>query len=325
MRNLTQRAFFALVCLALSWNAFGEDWPSRTVRIVVPYSAGGGLDNAARILARELSHNFGQSVVVDPRPGGATVTGSSAVARAEPDGYTLLLTGSSTMSVLPFVSPVPLPFEPLKDFVPIGMVSRMPFFLVVPADSPYSTLAQLIDAGKANPNSISFATNGAGSMAHLGIERFLKKAGVTATHVPYPGFAPAMTDVSTGRVSFTMADIGALRAQLAGGRIKPLVVSSDARSSFLPNVPTFAESGVPDSTFEIWLGLFAPAGTPTTVVNRIAQAMSSYLHSDRAKADYEKLGQEPDGADGTIVRARIVAEQKVYAAVASGVGLARKP
>jgi len=318
------RMCLAVALAGLAAIANAQSWPTRTVRIVIPYAAGGGVDGAARLVANHLSQTLGQNFVVDAKPGGATVIGTNAVAHAAPDGYTLLFTGSSTMSVLPLVHPTALPFDPLKDFEPIGMVSRMPFFLVTSSSQPYRGLADLMADARTKPGQLAFASNGIGSMVHLGIARLTQSAAVDMIHVPYPGFAPALTDVVAGRVAMTMADLAPIKGQLDAGAVKPLAVSSAGRSHFLPDVPTLAEAGYPGTEFEIWLALFAPAGTPQPVIDTIGKAMRGYLGSPEAREAYGRLGHEADASDGPSVRQRIVNEQKAFAPVAAAAGLARK-
>lgn len=317
------QTLLAIVLAGLVGLANAQNWPTKTVRIVIPYAAGGGVDGAARLVAAHLSQALGQNFVVDAKPGGATVIGTNAVAHAAPDGYTLLFTGSSTMSILPLVHPTALPFDPLKSFEPVGMVSRMPFFLVTASTQPYSSLGDLMADAKAKRGQLAFASNGVGSMAHIGIARLTESAGVEMIHVPYPGFAPALTDVVTGRVAMTMADLAPLKGQIDAGTVKPLAASSASRSHFLPDVPTLAEAGYPGTEFEIWLALFAPAGTPQPVIDTIGKAMQGYLRSPEAREAYGRLGHETDASDGPAVRQRIATEQKAFAPVAAG--LARKP
>ncbi|GMV02277.1 MAG: hypothetical protein AMXMBFR52_19330 [Burkholderiales bacterium] len=319
------RVLLAVALAGFATMASAQSWPARAVRIVIPYAAGGGVDGAARLMAAYLTQALGQNFIVDAKPGGATVIGTNAVAHAAPDGYTLLFTGSSTMSILPLVHPTALPFDPLKDFEAVGMVSRMPFFLVASSARPYLRLGDLMADAKARPGQLAYASNGVGSMVHLGISRLTHAAGVDMIHVPYPGFAPALTDLVAGRVAMTMADLAPLKGQIDAGTVKPLAVSSAGRSHFMPDVPTLAEAGYPGTEFEIWLALFAPAGTPQPVIDTLGKAMRAYLGSPEARAAYGKLGHEADASDGPAVRQRIVAEQKAFAPAAVAAGLARKP
>jgi tripartite-type tricarboxylate transporter receptor subunit TctC len=318
--------FAAAVLLALAAVAApAQDYPNRPVRLIVPYAAGGGVDAAARLVAQHLTTALGQNVVVDPRPGGGTVIGTEAVARSAPDGYTFLLTGGSTMALLPLTHPTRLPFDPLADFVPVSMVSRLPFFMVTSSTLPYKTVKDLMDDARAKGGSLSYASNGIGSMGHVGTEMLVQSAGARMVHVPYNGFAPALSDLVTGRVSFVMADLGPIGGQLQAKTLRPLAVASKQRSSFLPEVPTLAEAGYPGNDFEIWLGLYAPAKTPAAVVNRVSGELAKYLASPAAREAFARIGHESDGASGEVVRQRIVAEQKAFAPAAKAAGLGIKP
>ncbi|MCC6211301.1 MAG: hypothetical protein IT513_09695 [Burkholderiales bacterium] len=305
----------------LSW---AQTYPSKPVRIVIPYAAGGGVDAAARLVAQHLAGALGQGFVVVARPGGATVIGAESVARSPADGYTLLLTGGSTMSLLPLVHPAKLPFDPLADFVPIGMVSRLPFFLATPSKLSYNSVRDIMADARANPDRLAFGSNGVGSMAHVGIEMLLHSAGVKMIHIPYPGFAPMISDLVTGRIVMTMGDLAPLKGQIDAGAVKVLAVSSGTRSRFLPDAPTLAEAGYPGNEFEIWLALFAPAGAPQPIVDTIGRSMRAYLGSPEAREAYAKLGHEADTSDGPAVRQRIVAEQKAFAPAAAAASATRK-
>lgn len=312
-------AGLALAATAVAGHA--QEYPQRPVRIVVPYAAGGGVDAAARLVAQHLGSALGQNFIVDARPGAGTIIGTESVARAPADGYTLLLTGGSTMSLLPLTHPGKLPFDPLKDFAPVAMVSRIPFFLVTSAAQPYQTVKDLMDDAKAK-GSLAYASNGIGAMAHVGTEMLLQKAGTTMVHVPYGGFVPALSDLVTGRVSMVMADLAPVKGQLQAQKLRVLAVASSQRSRFLPDVPTLAEAGYPSSEFEVWLGLYAPAGTPKEVVARVSGEVSRYMASAAAREEFTKLGHETDGGGPEVVRQRIVHEQKAFAPAvrAAGVG-----
>jgi tripartite-type tricarboxylate transporter receptor subunit TctC len=315
------RLVLVALAMAAPLLAGAQDYPSRTIRVVVPYAAGGGVDSAARIVAQHLTTALGQSVIVDPKPGGATVIGTEMVARAPADGYTLLLTGGSTMSMLPLTHATKLPFEPLKDFEPVGMVSRLPFFLVTSSKQPYKSVKELMDAARDKPEALSYASNGTGSMGHLGTEMLLQTAGARMVHVPYTGFAPALSDLITGRVSIVMADMASIAGQLQAGTLRPLAVASGQRSRFMPEAPTLAEAGFPNSEFEIWLALYAPAKTPPEIVKRVSTELSRFLASPQGRDAFTKLGHEADPRGGDVVRERIKAEQASFAPAVRAAGL----
>ena len=211
---------------AQSGPALAQGWPARPVRVIVPFPPGGGAEAAARFLANHFTQAFGQSFVIDNRPGGNTVIGAEAAAKSAPDGYTLFLTGGSTMSVQPLVFAGKLPFDPLGDFAPVTMVSHFPFFLLVPSSLQVNTLAELVAYVKARPRAVSYASNGSGTMAHLGMEMLKQSTGMDLLHVPYKGFAPALPDLLSGRVGVMMADLAPVGQQIRAGSLKVLAATS---------------------------------------------------------------------------------------------------
>jgi len=288
-------------------------WPAKPVRVVVPFPPGGGAEAAARFLANDFAQAFGQPFLIDNRPGGNTVIGAEAVAKAAPDGYTLLLTGGSTMSVQPLVFAGRLPFDPLADFAPVSMVSHFPFFIFVPASVPANTLPELVAYVKARPGQLSYASNGSGTMAHLGMEMLKQSTGMDLLHVPYKGFGLAMPDLLSGRVTVMMADLAPVGSQVKAGALRALAATSLQRSSFLPDVPTVAELGNPGYEIDVWFGLFAPARTPPGIIARLNAEARKYLDSAEAKEAYGKVGHEAISSTPEAVRARIAAEQKTFA------------
>jgi len=307
-----RKMLFALL-LATAGSAFGQAWPNKPVRVIIPYPPGGGAEAAARFLANHFTQAFGQSFVIDNRAGGNTVIGAEAAAKSAPDGYTLFVTGGSTLSVQPLVFAGKLPFDPLGDFAPVTMVSHFPFFLVVPASLQVNTLAELVAYVKARPGKISYASNGSGTMAHLGMEMLKQATGMDLLHVPYKGFAPALPDLLSGRVGVMMADLAPVGQQVRAGSLKVLAATSAQRSAFLPEVPSVAELGNPGYEIDVWFGLFAPAKTPPDIVSRLNAEARKYLSSPEAKDAYGKVGHEPLYSNPEAVRARIVSEQKAFA------------
>ncbi len=307
-----KRILFVLLLAATS-SVFGQAWPNKPVRVIVPFPPGGGAEAAARFLANHFTQAFGQSFVIDNRPGGNTVIGTEAAAKSAPDGYTLLLTGGSTMSVQPLVFAGKLPFDPLVDFAPVTMVSRFPFFLVVPTSLQVNTLAELVAHVKARPGQVSYASNGSGTMAHLGMEMLKQATGMDLLHVPYKGFAPALPDLLSGRISVMMADLAPVGQQVRAGSLKVLAATSLQRSGFLPEVPTIAELGNPGYEIDVWFGLFAPAKTAPDIVARLNAESRKFLASAGAKEAFGKVGHDTLYSTPEAVRARIIAEQKALA------------
>ena len=303
----------AALCCLIALPAFGQAWPAKPVRVIVPFPPGGGAEAAARFLANHFTQAFGQSFVIDNRPGGNTVIGTEAAAKSAPDGYTLLVTGGSTMSIQPLVFAGKLPYDPLGDFAPVTQVSHFPFFLVVPASMNVSTLAELVAWVKARPGQASYASNGSGTMAHLGMEMLKQATGMDLLHVPYKGFGPALPDLLSGRISVMMADLAPVGQQVRAGSLRALAATSQQRSSFLPDVPTVAELGNPGYEIDVWFGLFAPAKAPADILARLNAEARKYLNSPEAKEAYGKVGHEPLYSSAEAVRARIIAEQKAFA------------
>ena len=322
------RKLLALLLLALAGSAFApagpalaQGWPAKPVRVIIPYPPGGGAEAAARFLANHFTQAFGQSFVIDNRPGGNTVIGAEAAAKAAPDGYTLFITGGSTMSVQPFVFAGRLPYDPLADFAPVSMVSRFPFFLVTPSSLPAKSLAELVALVKAKPGQLSYASNGSGSIAHLGMEMLKLSTGMDLLHVPYKGFAPALPDLLSGRITVMMADLAPIGAQVRAGNLRVLGVTSRERSGHMPEVPTIAELGNPGYEIDVWFALYAPAKTPLDIVARLNAEARRYLGSAEAKEAYGKVGHEPAPSTDEAVRTRIVAEQKAFAKAVKDAGL----
>ena len=241
----------ALACAA----AFAQAYPAKPVRVIIPYPTGGGAEGAARLAANHLSKAMGQSFVIDPRPGGNTVIGTEAVAKAAPDGYTLLVTGGSTMSLQPFVFAGKLPFDPLADFAPIGMVSRFPFFLVVPTSLNVQTYKEFADLAKSKPGQLSYGSNGTGNLSHLGTEMLKAAAGLDLVHVPYKGFGPMLPDLLTGRLASTFADYAPVAEQVRAGKLRILATTGTTRSPYAPDAPPLAELGNPGYELEVWFAL----------------------------------------------------------------------
>lgn len=312
--TMLRRLLAGLACALLSGPLAAQTTPDKPVRLVIPYPPGGGADAAARLVAAQWSKALGQNVIVESRPGGNTTIAAGAVARAAPDGYTLLMTGGSTMSVLPLVSEK-LPFDPVADFAPVGMVSRFPYVLAASSQSGITTLADALARAKARPGELAYASNGIGGITHLGMEWLAHAAGVRLLHVPYKGFAPALTDVVGGRTPLVMADWAPLAGPVQSGALKLLGVSSAKRFALMPELPTLAEQGFPGYDLEIWFGVYAPAATPPELLARLGDSLRSWLASPAAREAFNRIGHEPAPATPAEVRARIAAERKAFAPI----------
>jgi tripartite-type tricarboxylate transporter receptor subunit TctC len=258
----------ALAPLVADRSAFGESvWPDRVIRIIVPFAAGSFTDVAARLLAGQLSEQLGQSVIIENRGGAGSVTGTTAVVRSPPDGYTLLLTDTS-LSTSPGLF-ANLPYDPMRDLIQISQVAVSPSILLVRPGLGPRSLKELIALAKQKPGVLTFGSGGPGSSAHLGMELFLDVAGIKAQHIPFRGIAAAITDVMGGRVDMAIASLASGVAQVRGGTLLGLAVSGQQRSPLLPDVPTFAEAGLPGYDMMYWFGLAAPAGTPPKIIERL--------------------------------------------------------
>ena len=262
------RLFAALALGAtVALPATAQDYPSRPVRVIVPFAPGGSADVFGRFVAQRLQETMGQNFVIDNRPGGGSVIGTDAVAKSAPDGYTLLLM-SNTHTVNESLIPTK-PFQLMRDFTPIAPINYSDLVLVAKAALPQNTLPDLIKAAKAKPGGMSYASSGPGTPYHMAGELFKAMAGVSIVHIPYKGSAGARTDVLGGQLEMMFDAIPTMTEHIRSGKVKALATTGKLRSATLPDVPTVAEAGVPGYEATLWLGLMAPKGTPATVVNRL--------------------------------------------------------
>lgn len=322
--NFISRWVCLLMLTCSIWTCHAQDWPQKPIRLVVPYPAGGGVDAAARLVAQHLTTVLGQPVLVETKPGGGTVIGTEWVSRAAPDGYTLLLTGGSTMSLLPLTYSGKLPFDPLNDLAPVSMISRMPFFVVASSATPYQSLRDVMVDAKAKVGRLSYASNGTGSISHLASVMLTGNAGADMIHIPYQGFSPAISDLVTGRVVMVISDLAPVKPHIQTGALRALAVASAQRSRFMPEIPTLAESGFPGGEFEIWLALYAPSKTPAAIVSRLHQELKKFLELPATREAFGKLGHESDGAGPDMIRQRIESEAKMLLPLVKSAGLYNK-
>ena len=267
------------------------DWPKeRPIRAIVPFAAGSSTDIIARSLLDELAKQLGQTIVVENRAGASGTIGAQAVATAEPDGYTILVHSSShTVTPSTFSK---LPYDADADFVPVVPLATIPNVVVVSAASNYRTLRDLVDAAKARPGALNYASAGAGSATHLTAERFRMSAGFQAQHVPFKGSSEALTEVIAGRMDFYCSPVNAAIELIRDGRIRALAVSSAQRSSALPEVPTTVEAGYPESGYEFWIGALMPRGTPAPIVERLHADSVKALQTPGLKKKFAELGAD---------------------------------
>ena len=268
-----------------------DAWPNKPVRLVVPFAPGGTTDVVARMLAQRLSSLWGQSVVVENRAGAGGNVGAEVVAKAAPDGYTLLM-ASGSITINPSLYKR-MPFDTMKDLLPITNVASGPMLVVVQDGSPYKTLKDLIAAAKAKPGSINFGSAGVGSQVHMASENFADAAGVDITHVPYRGEAPAFTDLIGGQVQMMVGNFAAALALLGPNRLRALAITSKQRSPLLPEVPTAHEAGLRDFENIGWFGLLAPAGTPPAITAKVQRDTARAMAETETKARLYVQGMMP--------------------------------
>ena len=279
-----------LIAAALPMTAWSQAYPSaRPIRLVVPFAPGGNVDITARTIAPGLGEALGQTVMVDNRSGAGGVLGADIVAKAAPDGYTLLMGSNSSVSVAPALYPKN-PYHPIRDFAPIVLVAATPFVLVAHPSVPAKTLAELVTYAKANPNALTMASGGIGSSNHLVGELFQSVTGTKLLHVPYKGAGAVAADLMGGQVQLLFDQLAASTPNIKSGRLKAIAVTSSTRAAVLPEVPTMVESGVKEMDVINITGLLAPAGTPPEIVARINAALQKVLQRPEVKERFTTLG-----------------------------------
>jgi len=296
-----------------------ELWPQRLVRIIGPYAAGGNSDGMARLAAQRLGEAFGQSFVVENRVGANGAIATEAVARSPADGYTLLWAATPPLTINPALTKVS--YDPIKDFAPISAVAVNAFVLVVNKDFPPKTVAEFIAYVRAQPNKLAYAEGSAGSLTHLTMALFLKRAGLQMSNVSYRGNAPALTDVVAGHLPAMFSNISDAMPQAAAGSVRLLAVSSKERAPQLPDVPTVAESGFPDFNVLTWNGLMAPAGTPRDIVDKIAAEIGRAVKDRQFAARLEQYGADPLGNTPAEFSAMVAADTVLWADTIQSLGL----
>jgi tripartite-type tricarboxylate transporter receptor subunit TctC len=278
--------------LSLAGAPRAQDYPTRPIRMVIAFPAGGPTDFVGRVIAEKLKTLLGQSIVVDNRPGANGAIGADYVAKSEPDGYTLFLTTVGAVAITPSLRSN-LGYDSLRDFAPITRVVQNTTILVVKPDMPVNSAKELAALAKAKPETISIASTGIGSMPHLALELYQASAGVKFLHVPYRGAAPALTDLLGGQVQGFFADAPVLMSQIQAGTIKPIGAASNKRSPVLPDVPTLAEQGFPDTDAGNWYGLLAPARTPAPIIAKLNSAVTAALNDPEVRQKLIQSGAEP--------------------------------
>jgi tripartite-type tricarboxylate transporter receptor subunit TctC len=292
-RNFNAAAGAGLVLAALPLLANAQAFPSKPIRIVVPFAAGGPTDLMARAIGKTMAASLGQPVIVDNKPGGGGVIGMSEITRGSADGYTMVFP-----SILAVTNPALMPnypFDTLRDFAPLTVVGFIPHAVVVKPDFPAKSLQELVAMAKAKPDSLSYGSSGNGTSAHLGGALFAQRAGIRATHVPYRGAGPAVQDLLGGQIQFMFLDMSSALAQIKAGKLRALAVAPKSRFTGLPDVPTVAEQGYPGFDVHGWYGLLLKAGTPAPVMQRLYTEVKRALDTQEVREIFQAQGIEPGG------------------------------
>ncbi|MEO5661416.1 MAG: tripartite tricarboxylate transporter substrate binding protein [Polaromonas sp.] len=297
------QAAAAMLLLSLGWgsgaSAQAQAYPSQPIKIVVPYGAGGGIDVMSRLVGERLSQRLGQPVLIDNRPGGGTLLAAEQVARSAPDGYTLMVTTDSTMTINPHLY-AKLPYDPVKDFAPITQLVFLNQLLLENPAVPANDLKELIAYAKANPGKLNYGSYGSGSQPHLAMEMFKSQAGLDIVHIPYKGLTQTVPATIAGDVQLTFSGAASSQAYIKSGRLKALAVGGKNRLELLPDVPTFTESGFPDVPANAWFGLFAPAGTPHGIVMKLHDEVvrilrdPAFVQKELIAKGYELIASTPE-------------------------------
>ena len=294
MRFLISLALATLVQLfGLHHVALAQDWPVRPIKLIVPFAAGGNTDSIARLVSERLTSSLGQPVVVENKLGAGGGIAAEFVAKASPDGYTLLMAAMPVMAILPVISKTN--YDPIRDFQPISNIGSNPFVMGVHKSIPANNVQEFVSFVKKNPGKFNFASGGSGSVSHLTPALFLKRADLDMTHIAYKGGAPAVADLLSGNVQMYFGNLSELQPHVSGGLIKIIGVSSDRRASQLPLVPTISESGYPGFKTVTWNGLMAPANTPQVVVQKLSDAVKDMMSSEATRQRLLSLGVDPIG------------------------------
>lgn len=287
----TQKMSYLTLTLGLLMSmslSHAQNYPNRTVKMIVPLTTGSGADIAGRVVAKSLSESWKQSVIIENRPGAGGLIGTGVVVNAEPDGYTLLVQ-SASYAANPAIYKK-LPYDPLKSLTDVAILGQTPYVLITAADGPYQSIRDLVIAAKSKPNEIPFASAGVGSSTHLAAEYFNQIMGIKLVHVPYKGSPEAIQDTMSGRTAFYMAPLDTAIGQLKGGKVRALGVTSKTRNPAIPDIPSIAEQGYANFEIGLWFGVWAPAGTPAAIVNKINQDINKAMQDPEVKTAYETKG-----------------------------------
>ncbi|MBI3196144.1 MAG: tripartite tricarboxylate transporter substrate binding protein [Rhodospirillales bacterium] len=295
-------------------SALAQAYPSKPIRLVVGYTPGGGNDLIARIVAARLQDKLGQPVVVDNKPGAQSIVAAELVAKAAPDGYTLLVAPSGPLTINPAVY-ARLPYDPARDFVPISLLAEFPLLLAVGAEQPIKSVRELVEYGRAHPQLANYASSA--TPFQLAAELFNQRTGSKFQHIPYRGSGDAAQAVVAGQVLMTIADSGPMAGPIKGGKLRALALTAGKRNPAFPDVPTMAEAGIPDMDFSLWTGIVAPAGTPPEIVARLQKATADTIAMPEVRTALEGIAVEPRSTTSDEYRALIARDAARWKAVAA--------
>ena len=306
---------------AFAANAVADDYPNKSIRVIVGFPPGGINDIVARVVGERLGQSLGQAIIVENRPGAGGTIGADLVAKSRPDGYTLLMGSVSNIAMAPSQYKA-LPYDPAKDFAPVVLVAAAPNVLVFHPEFPAQSVKELIALARQKPGAINYASAGLGTSNHLTVELLQVMTGVQLNHVPYKGDAPGTADVVAGQVPMIFPTLPVALPFIKSGKLRPIAVSSAARSSLLPDIPTVAESGgLPEFEVSVWVGIFAPAGTPKEIVSRLNSEIAKIVRVPGVRERLAGLGAEPVGDTSEHFAAYIKAELAKWSRVAKAAGI----
>jgi tripartite-type tricarboxylate transporter receptor subunit TctC len=305
---------------SLQTEAFAQGYPAKPVTFIVPFPPGGGTDISARTVAAKLTQKWGQSVIAENRAGAAGILGADAVAKARPDGYTLLIVNVGVTSINPTLYPK-LPYDPDKAFAPISLICELPFVLMASPSFKPGSVKELVALAKANPDKVTFASSGQGGSPHLTAELFQLATGTKLTHVPYKGGGPAMTDLMAGHVDLLFASVLEGSGHIKAGKLKGLAVTHAKRSPALPDVPTLAEAGVPNAESGSWIALLAPAATPPAIIDKVAADVKEAVSAPDVREKLIAQGAVPQASTPRELQALIDKDRERYGRIIREKGL----
>jgi tripartite-type tricarboxylate transporter receptor subunit TctC len=311
-------AALAISTLAVAQDKGASAYPAKPIRLIVPFAPGGGLDITTRLIGQRLTQKWGQNVVVDTRPGAATIVGTEIASNAAPDGYTMLMI-TTTFAINPSLYPK-LPYDPLKDFAPVTQLNSQPNVLIVNATAPAATVKELIALAKSKPGELTFATPGAGSAPHLSAELFKRMAGIEMTHVPYKGIPPAITDVVGGRVTMLFTTTISAAPHIKGGKVKALAITAGKRLDTMPDVPTIGET-LKGYEAEAFQGMVAPAGVPRAIVEKLAGEVAAIVRQPEMVKTFEASGAVAVGSTPAEFDAFLKAQMAKWGKVIKDAGI----